>query len=277
MGNTVDKLIDGMASTLKTGIDAYADGVRAQHSRELLELVLDRVADPRTFAPILRMGQLAAENFLQARMYNPSAAVEPARQILSALADIQRVSGTIWKWASTPVHGGTSHLLHRSLFWNAQALENTEQLARLERILDEAAAQCDYAVRICLQENHPMRSILPATPISVPSPAGERPVLPIRDNPYNSNKQQVKDVRRRVGALAEYLYRMAGRCITLIEAASLNRGAAYSPNIVREEGALLTERAVVARAACEALARLARQTTYEDETGNEDEAGEPDR
>jgi hypothetical protein len=255
----VAKGIENVAALFKAGADTYVAGRRAQSTLEMLKLVLGRMVAPDLYGPVVDMARRFSAHLLEAQIHDPSAAVKPARQILNALADVQRVGDSIRAWARTPVRPSTMQWFRRDRFWDEQAAANAEQLSRLRTLLDEVTIQCDMACRMSRQEHNLLQDLVP-TSSTVPTPSFSKlPNLQVAELHYRSTKQQVQDVRRRVGALAEYLSHFASRSIAFLEAASLHPGIAYSPSAVRTEGALLIERAVVAQAACDAIEHLANQ------------------
>lgn len=260
--NTGDRIAQGaqsLSSAIKAGADAYIQGVYAQGTITLLKQVLNGVVAPLAAGPVLEVARQLGEQVIQSQINDASAAVGPARQVLSALADIHRVCGPIGVWGNTPPLTGIRRLIHRPTFWDDELGVCGEHLGRIRYLLREVTKQCEDAYSLSLQETHPLRFIFSSANTTTEVLAGTPATLPVARITYGRVKDQALDVRRRIGALAAYLDGFARRATANIEDASLNRGLAYSANIVRTEGALLVERAVVARAACEAIEQLASQ------------------
>jgi hypothetical protein len=259
--DNLGKVSDDVVAAAKIAGDAYKAGVQAQASTQLLEKVLARLVDPKLLSPVLHMGLAAGQGFLQAQVYDPKAAVDPAYHVLSAAADIRHISDTVREWAFAPTRMSLTDHFRPHLFWGHQKMETTEQIQRLANILWAAAGECDLAGSQILQKYNPLSAVLPLVPQPASPPDIQRADCPIPMplGSYRDDKRQVMDVRARVGILADYLYSMAGRCIVNIKSSNLDRGLEVSANIVRSEGALIVQRTVEAMAACIALARLANQ------------------
>lgn len=256
-GDQLAQVVGAMIGGGRGVLNDYRAGVRARATLDLMAGALKGVA-PIAYAPLLELARLKAEQFYEIELSSPSAAVVPAHQVLNALESIRHKCAPIATWGITPPPNWLVRLLRRPIYWGGWVAREGEYLSGIYLLLREVENQVTLAFRASLLVNSPLRALAGQPEVALPkaTPLVEIPSVPVT---YTSIKDQAIDVRLRIGMLAGYLVEFANRGIEDVMKDEFNHGIAYNPITVRSEAALLLERVIVARAACEAIAALANQ------------------